>query len=596
MGFRLPWVNKKKENVQFEGTRDHNSEQENELLEIATHRFGIADSGKVGFDNEHLNRKWKRFDQIYRSQQWFEVIPDDKSAPVLNFTFAIIQSLVPRLTDNNPEVLLKPRTSPADVQLADYLKTVLDHLWYTNKMQEAKLPEVVIHALKYGTGLIKTIWDPDMWDGLGEVKYSVVHPMNFYPDPRAYDVPSMDYYFITMPKPLEYFIRRWPDKGHLVIPDMDWTDSEDLEGRARDTGEETATLMEYAFRDEEGNVCIMYYAGHVVLDIIGGKFDEDYDEDTGGNPIYRHNEFPITRVMDYPSEKEFWGTGEIELIATLQQLINSYEAQIIDNTRLMGNAQWLVNKTLSGLDESDAWIFDNAPGTTIFSHNGGVDRIPGVPIPQHIPDHLERLIFWVEQILGVYDVVQGRRPVGVRAASAIIALQEAANIRVREKAKHMGLAIRELSEQAISLVLENYEEPRLIRIAGEIVPTTLDVREALQERIVDMAEQSGLMQEMMPPELEQPEQIPQETMDQLMDEVKFPEFDVEVNVGPSIPQSQALLYEQAKEFYQLGVIDRTAVLEVTGFPNKEEILERMNAMEAQEMGGDGQERVGERTI
>lgn len=596
MAFRLPWVEDKKDAVENEDTRRYNSEQGNQLLDTAIHRFRIADSGKVGFDNEHLNRKWKKFDKIYRSQQWFEPIPDDKSAPVLNFTFAIIQSLVPRLTDNNPEVLLKPRTSPNDVQLAEYLKTVLDHLWYTNKMQEELLPEVVIHALKYGTGLIKTVWDPDMWDGLGEVKYTVVHPMNFYPDPRAYDVPSMEYYFITMPKPIEYFIRRWPDKGHLVIPDMDWTNSEDLEGRARDTGEETATLMEYAFRDEDGNLCIMYYAGNVVLSIIGGKYDEGYDADKGGEPIYRHNKFPISRVLDYPSEKEFWGTGEIELIHMLQQLINSYEAQIIDNTRLMGNAQWLVNKTLSGLDESDAWIFDNAPGTAIFTHQGGVDRISGVPIPHHIPEHLERLIFWVEQILGVYDVVQGRRPVGVRAASAIIALQEAANIRVREKAKHMGLAIREISEQAISMVLENYEEPRLIRLAGEIVPTTLDVREALEERIVDMAEQSGMLQEMMPPELGQPEEVPPEMMDQLIEEVKFPEFDVEVNVGPSIPQSQALLYEQAKEFYQLGVIDRKAVLEVTGFPNKEEIMERMDAMEAQAMGAEGGERMGERTI
>jgi len=413
-----------------------------------------------------------------------------------------------------------------------------------------------------------------------------------------------------------------------------------LQGRARDTGEEVATLMEYGFRDEDGNVCIMYYSGDVVLDVFGGKYDEEEDEDTladevvdevapeaedeederdekTGTPVYPHNQFPFAKMVDYPSEKEFWGIGEIEVAEIAQRLINSFEAQVIDNTRMMANTQWLVNKAESGLDETDADMLDNSPGSAIFTHNGGVERIPGVPIPAHIPQHLESLIFWLEQILGVHDVVQGRQPEGVRAASAIIALQEAANVRVKEKANHMESAIRQMSEQAISLILDNYEENRMVRIAGQQVPTTLNVREALEERVMDIAQDAGMVDtELMmgPGMIEGPAQTPQEGMgmeagpqddlarqaqiEELLEEVKFPEFDIEVDVGPSIPQSQALLYEQAKEFYQLGVIDRAAVLEVTNFPNKEEILNRMQAQEAQMMGGEGEEpaeRVGERT-
>ena len=583
------WLDKTVEKVKHRGSTTQNTDVENRLLYKAIDRFKNAEQAKVDHDNTRLHSKWKKYDQIYRNKQWFETVAPDKSTPVLNFTQSLIHSLVPRLTENEPEVILKPRMSQSDVDLAEGLTSVMSHLWYTNKMQEEKLREAVLHVLKYGTAIFKIFWDVDMWDGLGEVKYSVVHPINFFPDPRATCVQDMEFCFTRMGKPIEYFARRWPNKGHLVVPDNDWSQMESLEGRDRDSGEDQATLTEYWFRDEAGNVCVMYYAGHIVLDILGGEFDKV--KEFRDRPFYMHNKFPFARMCDYKIDKEFWGMGEIELCETIQRLINNYESIIIDNTRLMGNNQWHVNKVQSGLDESDAWVFDNSPGGIIFSHNGGVERLPGMAIPHHITDHQEKLIFWLEQITGVYDVMQGRRPVGVRAASAIIALQEAANIRVREKANNMGETMREMTEQAIWLVLENYDEPRMVRLAGQVVPVTLDVREALESRVIDMAQAADLLPEDAYTEDGEVE-IPPEMMEHLLQEVKFPEFDVDIKVGPTIPYSQALLYEQAKEFYQLGIIDRRAVLEVTGFPGKDEILDRVEAPEEQME----EERMGERTF
>jgi hypothetical protein len=588
----IPWIKKQTEGLENVDNKERNTKEENELLDVAIERFTIAETEKVDFLGEPLNNKWRRFDRIVRNQQWETSVPDDKSTPVLNFTWALIQSLIPRLTANNPTVILRPRMSAADQPLAEMLQTVLDHLWYTNKMQEEKIRESCLHMLKYGTAIIKQYWDVDKWDGLGEVAYTVIHPMNFYPDPRAYTLEDMDYCFIRVKKPLEYFLRRWPDKGKYVVRDEEWRKSEGLHGRDSGSRESTASLTEYWFRDENGDLCVMYYSGKIVLQVTGGM----YDNAEVWEPVFAHNQFPFSRICDYNSDKEFWGIGEVEMIEILQRLINEYEAQIIDNTRLMGNAQWMINKSQSGLDESDAWIFDNNPGIALFSHNGGIERIAGVPIPPHIPAHLEKLIEWMEQILGVHDVVQGRRPVGVRAASAIIALQEAAGIRVAEKADNMAAAIRNTSEQAISMVLENYEEPRMVRLAGESVPTTLDVREALEQRIYDMAKMAGMEQTF---EMEQAEMAPgdrEAMMNELMQEIKFPEFDIEVNVGPTVPYSQALMYEQAKEFYQLGVIDRIAVLEVTNFPNKEEIITRMTQAEGQMAQQAGGERMGERTF
>ncbi len=583
MGIIPQWVKDRVEDVTHRGGRKYNTPEENALLDIAQERFSAAQTGKVDFEGRQLHAKWREYDQMFRSKQWLEWVPDNKSMPVINFTFNIVQSVLTRMTDTNPEMLVLPRRSIEDEQLAEMLTSVLSFLWYTNKMQERYLADVLSHALKYGTGIIKTIWDPTAWDNLGEVKYSVVHPLNFYPDPRGYSIDTMDYCFVQTPKPMEYFLRRWEEKGQYVVADDDWKESENLEGRDSPSEEQVATLTEYWYRDEKDNVCVMYYAGHVVLGVIGGELDD-------GKPVYPHNRFPFARLVDYESDKEFWGIGEIEVVATLQRLINSFEAQMIDNTRLMANAQWVVDKVRSGLTEEDAWIFSNDPGDVVFTHSGGVERLAGVPIPPHIPEHQQQLIFWLEQITGVFDVVQGRRPVGVRAASAIIALQEAASVRLRQKSRHLGDMMREMSEQAVSLVMDNYDEPRTFRIMGNTTPVTVNVREALKSQMQGQAEMAGML-----PDIEQGPFEEERMFSALKEEIKFPEFDVQITVGPSIPYSQALLYEQAKEFYSLGIIDREAVLEASNFPNREKIMQRMQEQEQAAMEAAQEEARGERT-
>jgi hypothetical protein len=556
-----------------------NTEAENNLLLGAQQRFEVAYAEKVDHKGEHLNSKFARLDRIYNGDQWTEHVDDEKSTPVLNYVFALIESTIPRLIDSEPEIMVLPRRSAADSRFAEQLGSILRYLWHYNKMQDERIEEAAHLALKYGTSIFKTIFNTEVLDGLGEIEYSVVHPVNFYPDPRATSVESMEYCFVTVTKPLEYFSLRWPDKGNQVKPDDDDHRTDEI---GHHSGQEaTATLYEYWFRDDNGDVSVMYFAGNIVLQIIGGQHDDK-------NPVYRHNKFPFARVIDYMVDKSFWGSGEIEHVEVIQRLINSFEAQIIDNTRLMANNQWLINKALSGLKEEDAWVLDNTPGSAIWTFNGGVERLQGVPIPEHIPRHMQELIEAMEHILGVHDVVQGRRPIGVRAASAIIALQEAANIRVRRKAKHLGAAIREIAEQSIALVMEFYDEPRKIRLSGEEIPVAINVREAIDRSNLKAASEMGAL----PPET-QPMDMAPEALDSLFEYLNFPEFDIEVKVGPSVPYSQALLYEQAKEFFSLGVIDRKAVLDLTNFPDKEAILERMEEMESMMAQREEQERMGE---
>ena len=642
----IPWLEKKKDKKKEKSLnqKEQNTKEENELLEHAQERFTVAKSNKTDYKGKPLHEKWRRMDKIYRGSQWFDPVPDGKSTPVMNYTFALVEALIPRMTDHNPDIAVYPRTDPEGTKLADMLTNIQSYLWYANRMSQ-KLPEAARMAIKYGTSIFKVIWNPDALNGLGDVEYTTIHPMNFFPDPRAYTVEDMSYCFVSVPKTLEYYHANWPDKAVYIDGDEDWVDTEHVGTMDGASPEQTAALKEYWFFDKEDNLCVMYYCQDLVLEVKGGV----YSNPDNPEPLYVHNTAPFAKFVDYPVDKEFWGIGEIEIVEMLQMLINSFEAQIIDNTRLMANGQWLVNKVLSGMNEEDAWVLDNYPGGAIFTHNGGVDKIQGTPIPPHIPQHIGELVNAMEQILGIHDVVQGRQPGGVRAASAIIALQESANIRVKQKSNNMGHALEDLCRLANWLVLENYDEPRKIRIAGTYKPTTLNVRESLDRRMVDRALEAGLEDELatmpqpgmtagdvrlspqqpqidpmtgmpvagmpeMPMGMEmergtpeetgvpglvpgaEPEDIGEEGMEMIYEYIAYPEFDIEVHVGPSVPYSQALRYEEAKELYQLGVIDRRAVLDATSFPGKEEIIERMEQQEAQVAMQESPERMGETTF
>jgi len=576
----IPWRDKKREEEDDLNPRDHNTEEENDLLDYAKERYELSRANKVDGSGENLHAKWREMDKLYRGDQWQANVPAHRSTPVINVAFAFIQALVPRLMDQAPDVLIMPRLSNQDHRIAELLMNVQGYLWYRNRMQK-ELTEATVASMKYGTSLLKTVWDPDALDEQGEVVYASIHPKNFFNDPRAYEIKQMEYCLTRIPKPLEYFTRRWPEKGYLVTESREISDTEG--GRSSGAlSEYSAPLMEYWFYDEEGNLCCMYYAEDVVFQIIGGEYDGS------GEPVYRHNQFPFVKLDDYPIDKQFWSMGEIEIIESLQRLINAFESQIIDNTRKFGNHQWIVNKRASGLTEEDADVFNDVPGNVIFTQDGGVERVEAIGPPAHVQQHLQFLIQSAEYVSGIHDTTQGRRPEGVRTASAIVALQEAANIRVRQKARNFEYALVDLVDQANYLVLEHYDEPRKVRLTGTNEIVTLDVREALEERVLDEAAAAGIMQELglAPHEMEQ---LPPEVMDEILKEMKFPEFDVEVHIGPSVPYSQALVHEQAKEYFQLNAIDQQALLESTNFPNWEQVMARMQQMQHRE-------QVGERTF
>jgi len=543
---------------------------EKNLAEQVLRAYKEAKKHRATYD-----KNWDRWYRLYSGQHWDGPRPEWRSTPVVNFIFSTIETILPIMTDNNPQINVVPKNE-ASLPTSSIMGVIMEKLWVDNDM-DLKLPETVKNALKYGTGIQKAWWNPALADGLGDVAVSVVDPRHFYPSPGAKNIEDAAYVVFAANIPVDNIIRDFPDaKGKLVggIWDEDLTVSKSITSQRVDSGtflgpvsntlgtdttefkgnlqgrdgvmdrNKLATLIEWWHRDDSGQTWVTIMANGILL-----KHDK--------NP-FNHNKFPFVRYIDYQVPSMFWGMGEIQQLEKLQDNINQRRAQITDILRLTANPPFVADAD-SGVNPK---AMTNRPAVIIYKNRGSEVRWltpPQLPAALFELQDLDKKDF--DAISGVLDVTQGRRPVGIEAASAISELQEAAQTRIRFKVRLMEASLRQLGKLMMSLVQQFYTEERTIRTQGATSgqPEFVTVN---QEQIDPMTQAVTKI-----------------------NDVTVGEYDIEIGVGSTLPVNKTRRADQMIELYQLGVVDKRAVLENVGLPPEdyEKILARVEQAEQQQM-------------
>jgi hypothetical protein len=181
------------------------------------------------------------------------------------------------------------------------------------------------------------------------------------------------------------------------------------------------------------------------------------------NP-YDDGKFPFKILKCYDIPFEFWGRGEVEQLLSPQTYINDLMNQIIDNAKLTANMPWVIDKN-SGIGKGQ---LTNRPGLIIRKNPGSeVKRLQPLPMPNYVAEMVDTLKRDIEIISGIHDVTQGRKPGSVSAASAIIALQEAAQARIRLKVKIMEQTLGEIGQMWYNRIKQFWIVNRYIRFEDE---------------------------------------------------------------------------------------------------------------------------------
>lgn len=327
----------------------------------------------------------------------------------------------------------------------------------------------------------------------------------------------------------------------ITVPDQD-PDSETF-GQEIPTGEMDMQKQKTGRRVPKypGFIRVVHLAneGRIVLDDVPNPSINPTLPAEQAENFYLFDKLPYLKTDSNTDTSNFWAFSVIEQIEILGKEINKKISQVaayIDKTV----RPTLINPKTTGIDKH---MVSNLPGQMWRPVNHLVSQsIRYLEMPSLPPDfyvYIELLLRLVDNITGIQDVTEGRKPKGISAASAIIALQEKAQTMFREKIRNYDLALEEKGRMWISLAQNWYTEERKIRLSGKALETM------------------GPFGQFKGTEMQG-------------------EFTFEVVPGSTLPKSLFVRLEQSVQLFNAGAIDQKALLEAFDFPNSDEIIRRMS--------------------
>ena len=268
--------------------------------------------------------------------------------------------------------------------------------------------------------------------------------------------------------------------------------------------------------------------------------------------LYR---MPVFMVSNYKSPHNFWGIGEVDLVRTQTKAMNETFSAVNENIRKMG---FPIRKVTQRAKGQMTRPITGAPGEeiTVVDPSDVTFEMPP-PIPGYIQNYIAQVGQFMENITGVNDVTQGRKPGGVTSGRAIVALQEASQTRQRFKInKEVARLTKEIGEFMVQMILTFDEEIR-------------SIRERDAEGQFEFTDFNPMAVYDADGNMEGTPEFDPGTAKRLQDS----EFDVDVTTGSKYAQGRVANEERALELFQLGVYGIEEVVNALNISDKQDVIQ-----------------------
>lgn len=567
---------------------------EGALKHFVMERWRRAYNAKI----PELNRL--KIEELYWSGHHYETAQDNRENPVINLCFALVETVWANLTESLPTPQIVPARAGFSKQKANDLNEFAKWLMRANNFSTPYLANQ--HTkLKHGTCYYRTIVDPAT--GIAWPKW--LSPYDFYKDPFSRDVDEMQYYFHAGPVPTRLLWDLYPALRKLIKPDgiqspswdvlvRPYMDDSQVGGGAITAGavfpgfhftKESETVSDTmtqlvtspdapSYADAETtfvlNMVTRDYS-KMPVQYVGEKVRPD-QMDPGlfvRTPMVRaraerscpsgwrvismtsHGALlepgapldPCFLGLDlvvgrnYTHEGRFYGVSELANTIPINRRYNRREL-MIDRVLEFEGMPIMVLDEDAGTDIDDRAA---EPGDAIKKRRGTqVDWLkpPGTSAGQFEATRTVRADF--DTVSGVYDATYGRRPEGIEAGVAIRDLRNAALTRVRAKEPQLTMELKTLLKKLMYATGKKCKRPIMFQ-ATDGRPISIDPHDLTLE------------------------------------------FDMQFALHSGTAVSREIWEEKLKELYQLGVVDEQAVLEMSDFPLRGELLQRLETRRILEM-------------
>lgn len=559
--------------------------------------------------------KWLDNYHFFRGKQWKEQRPSYRHTEVVNLIFRTIQGMVPIQVDARPRFEFLPE-EPSDQELAAILNEAAEADWQ-KKNWGAELLEVVYDSNIYGTGHSSMEFNPKLNFNRGDIEFRSEDIFHLFPDPDAKD-PNKECcsYLTAVPTTLAKVKKKYKDVAEYIKPDL----IDIMKGAKTDLGQmkfrspvdqrvmvEGSASMDLVDKDRvlvitaylSAEFCEDDYDEHekIMRDPETGLETKEYEQvakypkgrkiviangilcQDDENP-YDDGETPLERYPNYILPREYWGMSEVEQLEGPQKTFNKLISFALDVLTLMGNPVWMIPSS-SGVDPEN---LTNRPGLNVeFDGESAPYRVEGTQLQPYVLQLIDKMADWFDSIGGSQDVTRGVQPTGITAASAIDSLQEAAQTRVRQKARNLDFYLQDVGRHWLSRTMQFRTAPQLYRLTGndgvqkyfkmhveKFDKTTLQVDPVTGQEIQVPTGEQGHRFSVQPYNengLIDPEQAK-------VYELRG-KLDVKVVTGSSLPFAKAEKEAKLLNLFDRGIVDEEEVLKGSDYPNWQAVHQRV---------------------
>jgi hypothetical protein len=190
-----------------------------------------------------------------------------------------------------------------------------------------------------------------------------------------------------------------------------------------------------------------------------------------GDLPYNHRYSPFVHMRNYsPNGHSFWAFGDLENVATLQNMFNEFWSLQIESARRAGN-KYIADEDFATSELRDALESDEGDLVAVARTNGMdigqlIQAIPRLPLSGEILQSKDELENYIQKILGINDFQAGGIGADRMSATAAAVVDGIATLRAQEKIASVEEAASHIGNLILLLCQEFMDVPTVMRVSG----------------------------------------------------------------------------------------------------------------------------------
>lgn len=511
-----------------------------------------------------IERRVVQAEDFWKLRQWGRAENENKrTTPATAWLWNVLVSKHADAMDALPEPNILPKEE-SDKNEAKVLSSIVPVVLAQNGFKKV-YSENMWDKLKQGTGIYGVFWDNNKLNGLGDVAVRKIDVLNCFWEPGIGDIQDSANFFTVELRDKKNIIANYPDKASELEKNLKGGVLTVKKYRTDDTVDDTdkAVVVDWYYKKTVSGRTVLHYCKFVNDVVLFSTENDPYNFPDG---LYDHGKYPFVFDVFYPVKGSPCGYGYTDVLKDDQIQIDELSDALIKNAKQAAKRRYF-SKMSGGVNEEEFADWDK----DIVHVEGDLDEkhVKAIEVPL-LNSIYYSLLEWkvseIKETSGNRDVNNGGTSASVTAASAIAALQEASGKTSRDFIKTTYDAYEQIVKIVIELIRQFYTETRKFRIVG--------TSGAMQ--FVDYSNAN------IAPNPQPMTDADGNVIPGAEDEIRLPDFDIEVTAQKNIAYTKAAQNELALQFYNAGFFNpqlsdqALATVAMMDFDHKDDVISKIS--------------------